>query len=238
MARARSRQTICSICNQQFSEGEMIVEYRKWSGEDGGISTLAIWTVYCSYLWAIRPFASGGNLLLAQTKSQSIGVSGSANALRTETLQYTYRNIDILTHADKTSCVKNGFFLDGDLRIKDFIYDNATIAAGGTVAFAGGAGKSWERPIFNVFTEEVTFVAAFGGSFTPTWKLATIQANASSNLLIAERTNTNDLVITLGPLDPKQSKDAPVQLSQAAQSQHLTRVQASAIAVSIQGQSH
>jgi hypothetical protein len=36
MARARSRQTICSICNQQFSEGEMIVEYRKWSGEDGG----------------------------------------------------------------------------------------------------------------------------------------------------------------------------------------------------------
>ena len=186
----------------------------------------------------IRPFASGGNLLLAQTKSQSIGVSGSANALSTETLQYTYRNIDILTHADKTSCVKNGFFLDGDLRIKDFIYDNATIAAGGTVAFAGGAGKSWERPIFNVFTEEVTFVAAFGGSFTPTWKLATIQANASSNLLIAERTNTNDLVITLGPLDPKQSKDAPVQLTQAAQSQHLTRVQASAIAVSIQGQSH
>ena len=186
----------------------------------------------------LRPFVDGGNVTLAQSTSQSIGASGSANALRTETLQYTYRNIDILTHITKTACDKNGIFINGDLKIKDFIYDNATVAAGGTVAFAGGAGKPWERPIFNVFTEELTFVAALGGSFTPTWKLATIQANASSNLLVAERTRTNDVVITLGPLDPHQPKDAPVQLTMAAMNQHLTRVQASAIAVSIQGQTH
>src|SRR5277367_963995 len=86
------------------------------------------------------------------TKHRSFGISQCASY---GDAAITYRNIDILTHADKTSYVKNGFFLDGDLRIKDFIYDNATIAAGGTVAFAGGAGKSWERPIFNVFTEEI-----------------------------------------------------------------------------------
>jgi len=36
MARARSRQNMCPICNKQFAEGEMVIEYRKWSGEAGG----------------------------------------------------------------------------------------------------------------------------------------------------------------------------------------------------------
>jgi hypothetical protein len=99
---------------------------------------------------------------------------------------------------------------------------------------------------FNTFTEEITFVAAYGGSFTPTWKLARISANASSNLIIGQRTNTNDLIITLGPVKTKDNAGhnldttgrIPVQLEDYAVNQHQARVQAAAIAVSVAGQSH
>ncbi len=182
----------------------------------------------------VKAFAVGGNVTLAQSASQSIGVTASANALRTETLQYTLRNSDILARTSSDPCDKKGFLIDGDLKIKNFIYDNASVAAGGRIAPLS-AKIRYQYPIFNVFTEEITFVAAFGGTFTPTWKLARIQANASSNLFISERTTTNDLVITLGPLDAKQDNNSPVRLTADAQNQHGTRVQAAAIAVSIQG---
>ena len=35
MAESR-KQDICSICITPFAEGDMIIEYRKWSGGDGG----------------------------------------------------------------------------------------------------------------------------------------------------------------------------------------------------------
>jgi hypothetical protein len=81
-------------------------------------------------------------------------------------------------------------------------------------------------------------VVSPGGSFTPTWKLARLTANTSSNLVVAQRTNTNDLIITLGPIAKPQPKFGPVELIAAAMNQHNSRVSASAIAVSIQGQSH
>ena len=186
----------------------------------------------------VKMFPAGGNVILPQTASESIGLSGSFNALRTETIQYTFKNREIIESYKPEPCDKNDILINGNLKIKDFIYDNATVARGGHILFALSGKTPWHKPVFNVFSEEITFVAAFGGTFTPTWKLARIQANAASNLLLAERTTTNDLVITLGPLDPKTPVNSPVQLTQAAQSQHLTRVQASAIAVSLQGQSH
>ncbi|RXG97179.1 hypothetical protein [Bradyrhizobium vignae] len=97
------------------------------------------------------------------------------------------------------------------------------------------------------FTEEIAFVAACGGSFTPPWKLARISAGASSNLIVGQRTNTNDLIITLGPIKTTDSKgnridytsgNTPVQLEDYAVNQHQARGQAAAIAVSVSGQSH
>jgi len=35
MANDRSTQNMCPICTNWFAEGDMIVEYRKWSGGDG-----------------------------------------------------------------------------------------------------------------------------------------------------------------------------------------------------------
>jgi hypothetical protein len=183
---------------------------------------------------AIFTFPSGGNVLSPQSLTYSVGATASANALRTETIQYTFANRDLLQFGTVCSRLqRSGVFIDGDLKIREFIYDKAAIAASGNATIVGA------RPAFNTWTEEITFVAAYGGTATPTWKLARITANTSSNLLVAQRTNTNDLIITLGPLGPGQPKKGkPLELGQNAMNQHNARVSAAAIAVSIAGQSH
>jgi hypothetical protein len=122
--------------------------------------------------------------------------------------------------------------IDGDLKIKEFIFDNAVVAAA-----ANGAWKASRSP-YNSWTEELTFVSAYGGAVIPTWKLARLTANASSNLAVAEQTNTNDLILTLGPLQSRSEaqKNPPYsafQLTASAMNQHNARVQANAIAVSV-----
>jgi hypothetical protein len=191
----------------------------------------------------IFPFSTGGNVISPQSFSFSLGGTASVNALRTETIQFTIRNKDAIKHP---KCGNTGFgvLIDGDLKIREFIFDKAEVAGMGN-----GLWDQRNLP-YNAWTEEITFVSAYGVTATPTWKLARISANTSSNLIVAERTNTNDLIITLGPLDPCQSssppqtgcspaaKDGPIQLTAAAMSQHNARVSANAIAVSVSGQSH
>jgi hypothetical protein len=187
---------------------------------------------------AIFTFPTGGNVVSPQSFSVSVGATASANALRTEMIQYTFSNRDLLRliGPDCLSHQPSGVLIDGDLKIREFIYDKAVIAASNNAILSGSASQ---RPSFNTWTEEITFVAAYGGTATPTWKLARLTANASSNLVVAERTNTNDLIITLGPLGAGQpKKDSPLELTQSAMTQHNARVSAAAIAVSISGQSH
>jgi hypothetical protein len=184
-------------------------------------------------------FPTGGNVVGAQSFSLNFGASASANSLRTETIQYTFKNSDILNNYSP-DCGKKiaGIMIDGDLKIREFIYDKAQVAASCNASLLGNGPKACEGPPFNTFTEEITFVGAYGGSFTPTWKLARMTAGASSNLLVGERTNTNDLVITLGPLKNPKQKNPPLLLADTAMNQHQARVQAAAIAVSIAGQTH
>jgi hypothetical protein len=162
----------------------------------------------------VFPFATGGNVVSPQSFSLNFGGTASANALRTETIQYTFRNSDILALADPNVCasMQSGVMVDGDLKIREFIYDKAVIARLGNSSLIVDVPKGWQTwqlPPFNTFTEEITFVAAYGASFTPTWHLARISANASSNLVISQRTNTNDLIITLGPIKCPLSQNSP-----------------------------
>jgi len=208
---------------------------------------------------AIFQFPKGGNVTAAQSFSFSLGVTASANATRAETIQYTFPNKQLM-NLPGAFCDRKptGVFVDGDLKIANFIRDKATISADYNL-FARGAGiggKVVDDNIFNTITEEITFVAAYGGSATPTWKLARVSANTNSNLLVGERIITNDLIVTIGPLlcptsdlsglsGPEKAKckyaqkyGGPVELVASAMNQHNARVQASAISVSITGQSH
>jgi hypothetical protein len=175
----------------------------------------------------------------AQTFILGAGVNGSANATRTETIQFTYVNNTLWRWAkinsvngDPPSCseYQNGVMVDGDLKIRQFIYDKAVIAtAGNDVSGANG-----DYP-FNTFTENLSFVATLGGSITPTWKLTYFTANVPGPFLSATRTNTDQLTITIGPIGTYASKKGPAELSTSAQNQHNTQVQAGANGTAING---
>jgi hypothetical protein len=204
----------------------------------------------------VFPFSTGGNVTSPQSLSLSIGATASVNALRTEVIQYTFKNSDAIKYS-KCGNIGSGVLIDGDLKIREFIFDKVQIAAAGNGLWNGETTLP-----YNAWTEDITFVAAYGGTATPTWKLARITANASSNLIVSQRTNTNDLIITLGPIDPcsrrfdlrpkpksmaegggggcpaTTPKTAPLSLTAAAMNQHNARVSANAIAVSISNQTH
>jgi hypothetical protein len=202
----------------------------------------------------VFPFATGGNVTSPQSFSFSLGGTASVNALRTEIIQYTFKNKDAIKF-QKCGDTGSGVLIDGDLKIREFLFDKAQIVAAGNGLWDPKLKSKISMP-YNAWTEEITFVAAYGGTATPTWKLARVSANASSNLLVTERTNTNDLILTLGPIDPctlaigdpdrPQSlscppttlPNSPLSLTASAMNQHNARVSANAIAVSITGQSH
>jgi hypothetical protein len=145
----------------------------------------------------VFPAANGGNVTLPQSFSASVGGTASANGLRTETIQYTFRNRDILNLHQPDCIAGKGVMMDGDLKIREFIYDKAFTANGRVIQISNS------NPLaipYNTFTEEITFVGSYGGSATPAWHLARLTANTGSNLLVGQRTNTNDLIVTLGPV--------------------------------------
>ncbi len=196
----------------------------------------------------VQVFASGGNVTSSQSRSLGLGVTASTTAARTETIQVTYLNSDLLDYAENNpKCLEEfgkGTQIDGDLKIREFLYDKAMLARLGNGSLYAKQSKGfkennfkrpdqpWSWPVFNTFTEEIVFIAAYGGSATPSWKLARLSANTSGSFLAAQRTYTNDLIFTLGPVNPP-TEYAAASLGPAGKDQHNARVQASAIATSI-----
>jgi hypothetical protein len=188
----------------------------------------------------IFTFPSGGSVTAPQSFSFGVGASASANATRTETIQFTYANDVLWTHAKLNANPKNGtmscedyqkgIFVAGDLKIRQFIYDKAVIATANNVSSANNG-----YPPFNTFTDDVTFIASFGGNITPTWKLARISANTTGTLLSGSRTSTNEVIVTIGPIETYASEKKPAQLAAGAQNQHNAHVQARANATAITG---
>jgi hypothetical protein len=116
----------------------------------------------------------------------------------------------------------NGFQIQSDLKIDKFIWDKATLAQSGT------AGDRFHP--FDAVQETLTFVASLGGNITPTWHVEQVILNPTSPFFSAMRTETNTLLITLGPLVPNSE---PLALQTAASNQH----QAASIGVNTAGQS-
>jgi hypothetical protein len=105
--------------------------------------------------------------------------------------------------------------INSNLKIDDFIYDKAQIAAFGNDI---STPRTWAP--FSVFQEQITFVAAYGGSVTPTWTFARIAVDPTSPLLSATHTKTNTLIVTLGELSTKATPTSPATLGSAAAAQH------------------
>jgi hypothetical protein len=174
----------------------------KWLEKLGAQVTLKLVAQDQSALNPSASFLTPFGPKLAETFTFGIGGSGSVNATRTETIQFTYSNGELWGEAYKDALAgipndcqsfQKGVLIDSNLKIGQFIYDKAVVADG-VVAAKG-------QP-FSQLQFEINFVAAFSGNLTPTWKFTNTTVNGSGTLFSSTRTGTNDVIITLGALTP------------------------------------
>jgi hypothetical protein len=209
--------------------------------DQGGVSPgLSFFKPFENHIFT---FTNGGNVTSAQSFTMGIGASVSANATRTETIQFTLVNDALYKFAKrikpKCELFEGGLMIDGDLRIREFIYDKAVIAdLGNANLFAGrDVANNYKYPIYNTFTETINFVATFSGNVNPSWKLARFSNNTSgSGLGSAARTYTNNVIITIGPLGKPPTETAAASLDSAGTNQHQAQVQGGANATAAKGQ--
>lgn len=193
--------------------------HSEWLQKLGAQVTLALVVEDQSALSPNASFLQTFGLKGAETFTFGIGASGSANATRTETIQFTYPNKELWREAlidardpEHNNCdtFQKGVLIDSNLKIGQFIYDKAVVADG----IYGSNGQPFSQLQF-----EINFVATFGGNLTPTWKFTTTTVNGSGSLLSATRTDTDTVTITLGALtsDTKALHNAAVTASKTGQ---------------------
>lgn len=139
-----------------------------------------------------------------QTFAVSIGASGTANATQTRTFQTTYPDGTLYNDAkinhqigiDDCKNREKGIMIESNLGIADYIYDTAFQAARSV-----NPDKLTTTAPLSQMQYEINFVASVGGNLTPTWKFTKVNVNSSGSLLTATRTNTSDVLMTIGPLN-------------------------------------
>ena len=102
------------------------------------------------------------NLPNAQSFALGLAASGTAHATRIETISYAVSFQDLWNLRPDPCEGENGIFIQSDLKIWQFIFDKAVIAT-----IPGSVEPFRTRgPPYTVLTDEVTFVATFGGSIS------------------------------------------------------------------------
>jgi hypothetical protein len=190
---------------------------------------------------AINSFSNGA-VTTGQNFSLGIGATGSADGTRKETLSWLIdfkkftddRSLavakierDRLYQAARESgsstisspCSnRNGILIQSDLKLREWLYAvmlPAFVRDGIHPDYADSLTAEAALTKKDVISHEITFVVLYGGNVTPAWKLVNVSTNQGSQLLFsAQRTRTQDLLITMGPA-------AGGALSQAAQNTTL-----------------
>lgn len=163
---------------------------------------------------AVIRFPVNGNVTSGQSYTTGLGGSLSANVTRAESVAFTYdfktlrKEINVVDKCPNT----DGFQINSDLKIADFIRNKVFLAKVPDTTYAGRSGSP-----FNVFNYEATFVSSYGGSVTPTWKFIRLGASGSP-FFNAGRTKTHYLNITLGPVATRRGE--PPLLFSSAQEVH------------------
>ena len=173
-----------------------------WLEQLGAQVTLTLVAEDQSALNPSASFLQTFGLKGAESFTFGIGGAGSANATRTELIQFTYPNTELwreavidARHPDSNNCehFQKGIFVESNLKIDQFIYDKAVVATG----IYGSGNQPFSQLQFTI-----NFVHSFSGNITPTWKFTTTTVNGGGSLLSATRTDTDTVIITLGKLTP------------------------------------
>lgn len=127
-----------------------------------------------------------------------------------------------------------GVLIEGDLKIRQWLVmslRSAFVNGGVTGDFAKDLQNEIKVAKKDVLQNEITFVVSYSGNVTPAWKLVRVTANQSGNFFNAQRTRTQDLVVTLGPAP----NDAQAAAVQRQQNQDLASAIGIAVANAISG---
>ncbi len=195
-----------------------------------GVSVNQVWPS------AVTTFAHHAAVTTPQSFSTGLAAAFSSDATRKETLalyiplaQYTDEkslNKARAILSSGQSCKIPNAFISSDLKFMDWLSDvtlGVYVHKGVLGDFrkdllgAASGGKS------AALSHQVTFIVIYGGGVTPSWKLVNFTGNTTTPFLNAQRTNTNDVIITLGPPAPPSAgnKGAPLALGTAAENMTL-----------------
>ena len=163
----------------------------------------------------VKAFGTGA-VTVGQTGSLGLAGQFSSDATRKITVAFGMNLHDYLTgpRARKLAvaaqegarCSKPGdAFIDGDLKFKDTL-ETALVPASNSDRDIYSADYMKELKTAekankkDVISHEVSFVVIYGVNVTPTIKLIDVSANQGTTpFLGAQRTNTQDVTITMGP---------------------------------------
>jgi hypothetical protein len=98
---------------------------------------------------------------------------------------------------------QKGILIENDLKLREWLYAVMVPAfpQGGIVPdYSGSLASEAKAPKKDVISHEVTFVILYNGNVTPSWKLVNVSVNQGSvPFLSAQRSRTQDLLISMGP---------------------------------------
>jgi hypothetical protein len=175
--------------------------------------------------------------IASETFNLAAGFSGSGKATRVEAITFILENKMLLREAMLTartttgldcSALEEGWTVQSNLKIDEFIYDKATIAAGNEART-----RPIEYPQYSTFQETITFVVSVGASATPSWKFVRLTVNPGSDFVTASRAKTSEVIITFGPLTKPASPAGPAELALQSAVQHEAALFGRATASSI-----
>lgn len=178
---------------------------------------------------------------LGETFTVAAGLSSSAKATRTEAITFTLENRVLLKEAMLTartstgldcSLLEEGWTVQSNLKIDEFIYDKASVAGG-----HGARTRPIDYPQFSTFQETITFVVTVGGTATPSWKFIRLTVNPGGEFLSASRIKTSQIIITFGPLAQAASRAGPAELAVQSAVQHQAAIIGGSTAAAIISQS-
>jgi len=107
------------------------------------------------------------------------------------------------SNAIASICNRPGSVLiEGELKFREWLYmtlRSAFVEGGVTGDFASDLQNEIRAAKKDVLQNQITFAVQYNGNVTPAWKLVRVSVNQSSPFFSAQRSRTQDLVITLGP---------------------------------------
>jgi hypothetical protein len=152
----------------------------------------------------------------------TIGLNGSASAdaTRTEKLNFFYTVRDLYKRGGCEANIQPtkgspSILIQNDLKLQEWLFDQLLLSNNQEVIYPV---SSTNRSGQNVLSHEVTFKVTTSLGLTPAWKLERVTINQSGIFANTNRNRTSDLIVTFGPLDPKQNNQS---LAPQAEAVHI-----------------